>query len=868
MKIKVSISILMALLMIASAFMAVADENNSYGGMIVTEDGCNGVVSTDDASYPFGIVKKEVFNGTDWVDSIEAEKGQVLNFRLYFEYRWTNDTNAWDCDNINITDILPSCLDYQEGSANYEPTDTTGDVLYWDSPVSEPVYNYSHSGNPHDIIIITYNATVADCTGPNGEQNFVEISAVEHCSGRKLYQNDTATIIVPCECGELNVTKKVWNETACAWEDTYQAEIGEPVVFNITVTYNALSQCGDHLNDIVVVDNYDIIGDDLSYIIDGFTYAPSEMGPSIVWNLTADHGVVLNDGQSVSIEFTVTPTAINGTSSEFKNYVTVTGHEHCCDCILEDSDYANFTVEQPCEPGIEVTKKVWNGTAWTDLVDNLVLNQDVKFKIEVAYHACDDYKILNMVVKDDLPCCLEYLQTTSIESTGTIHDDPTIEVSSDGKTIFWNWTYAELLELVDGDTLTIEFEANVTNYCEDIDQNWAYVEAWGCSGPTFYGEDDVDVNCTPPVPRFIKGAKLPNEPWQFDSIDVKKGNTVTFQMALYYFGEENLNDIQFVDEMPCILEYIGNAHVFLNSDSNDITDEFTIEVSADNKTVWFNSTGSLIIEDGQTVAVRFDAEVTGVTGTCEECGDVVNYGYVKGLVGCPGESFFMDDDITIISGCPDCPPSIPQIRGPTAGLTGQELTFYFKTEDPNGDQVYYMIDFGGNITSWIGPSNSGDEISQTYTFNEPGTYLIKAKAKNVNDKESSWTPTGYEHAVVITNESGPDEKELNVTVSAFSFGRIVFTVENTGDVGMENINWTVNVTGGLLGRYEYETNCTIDSLEAGKNTTETTGYPVGPSSIPRGFGKVTVKINLNDGDYNKDFEFQGWLLGKIFLMLG
>jgi len=868
MKIKTGISIIMALLMVVST-LAIGTLADPLPEPEETLD-----------------VTKEVWDPAQeqWVDQITANMSDVVRFRITVAYTEKIDPeHGYRATDISIKDTLPDCLVYANDAKITYGTEiftgessVDGNIIWWNLTDDYDTAYDTFTGtielylkgtdqNPGNVIpdnvTIEFNATVVDY----GENvNYVEVNAIEHCSDEPMFGDDDATVIVEeTQCGSIDVTKKIFN--GCEWVDSYDAELGEDVLFNITITYHA--GCGDTLTDIVVTDNYNVDGD-LSYTIHNFSYTPSEQyGTTIIWNLTDDYGVELSDGESVSIEFYVTPTSVEGLA-EFVNCVEVNAIEHCCECQLSDCDCANFTVEEQCEPGIEVIKKVWNGTAWAEFVDGLTLGDTVKFKIEVIYHDCGTgYEILNMNVVDELPCCLEYLSTIDVTSTGPELDDADITVDTSGKIVTWDWVFDNHVVLHDGDVLTIEFEANMTNYCEEIDDNWAYVEAWGCSGDHFFGEDNATVDCRAPEPRFFKGATKEGIGWEFDEIEVNKGDAITFQFALYYFGEEALNDVQFVDELPCIIEYRDNARIFLNYDDpeSEITDQFTIEVSADGKTIWFNSTGGFTIEDGQVVAVRFDAEVVGVTGECQECPDVVNYAYVTGLVGCPGEPFFMDDDVIIKSGCPDgnCPPSIPSIRGPTSGLTGEELDFYFVTEDPDDDQVYYMIDFGGDVTGWIGPSDSGVEIHRNYTFDEPGTYKIKVKAKDVNDKESGWTPAGYEHEIIITD---PDANALNVTVQSFSIGRIIFNVENIGTLNMENVDWKVNVTGGLLGRVEYDANCTIDSIEVGDTVRVPTGYPIGSTSMPRGFGKVTVKISLTDGDYAEDFEFGGWLLGKIFLM--
>jgi hypothetical protein len=96
------------------------------------------------------------------------------------------------------------------------------------------------------------------------------------------------------------------------------------------------------------------------------------------------------------------------------------------------------------------------------------------------------------------------------------------------------------------------------------------------------------------------------------------------------------------------------------------------------------------------------------------------------------------------------PPNIPTINGPAKGKIGVATTYNFTTTDPDGDKVYYFIDWGDQTnSSWIGPYPSGDEINQSHTWSKKGTYTIKAKAKDISGNESDWRtfsvkmPTSY-----------------------------------------------------------------------------------------------------------------------------
>lgn len=87
------------------------------------------------------------------------------------------------------------------------------------------------------------------------------------------------------------------------------------------------------------------------------------------------------------------------------------------------------------------------------------------------------------------------------------------------------------------------------------------------------------------------------------------------------------------------------------------------------------------------------------------------------------------------------PTAKPSITNLTNGLywVGVEYTFFVTFVDPDGDNVYYYIDWGdGTYMEWLGPYNSGETISFTHYWNETGNYEIKMKAKDLYGNESDW----------------------------------------------------------------------------------------------------------------------------------
>ena len=90
---------------------------------------------------------------------------------------------------------------------------------------------------------------------------------------------------------------------------------------------------------------------------------------------------------------------------------------------------------------------------------------------------------------------------------------------------------------------------------------------------------------------------------------------------------------------------------------------------------------------------------------------------------------------------PNVPPNKPnKPSGITSGKIKVVYTYSTSTTDTNGDQVYYMWDWGdGTQSNWLGPYNSGITINTTHKWAAKGSYSIKVKATDINGAESSWS---------------------------------------------------------------------------------------------------------------------------------
>jgi len=85
------------------------------------------------------------------------------------------------------------------------------------------------------------------------------------------------------------------------------------------------------------------------------------------------------------------------------------------------------------------------------------------------------------------------------------------------------------------------------------------------------------------------------------------------------------------------------------------------------------------------------------------------------------------------------PPDIPEITGPPEGTPGTQYLYNIVTDDLDGHNIYYFVDWGDNTTTgWLGPYVSGTQIHITHSWTEQRSYTIKAKAKDTMNGESAW----------------------------------------------------------------------------------------------------------------------------------
>ena len=102
-------------------------------------------------------------------------------------------------------------------------------------------------------------------------------------------------------------------------------------------------------------------------------------------------------------------------------------------------------------------------------------------------------------------------------------------------------------------------------------------------------------------------------------------------------------------------------------------------------------------------------------------------------------------------------PENPEIDGRVNGKNGTEYNYKISSFDPDGDDVYFYINWGdtyweGRWDNWIGPYKSGEEIELKNIYYEKGNYTIHVKAKDIYGYKSEWTILKTKMSYKIKND--------------------------------------------------------------------------------------------------------------------
>ena len=208
-------------------------------------------------------------------------------------------------------------------------------------------------------------------------------------------------------------------------------------------------------------------------------------------------------------------------------------------------------------------------------------------------------------------------------------------------------------------------------------------------------------------------------------------NSKVLAIGLILFPNKSDSDTVQVDKMT-------------NNPPTAYIDSISPSPADEGESVAFSGTGS--DTDGTVVAWEWSSSIDGVFGSAED----VSYSGLS--VGTHTISFRVKDNdnawstevpqtLQIDPSANNNPPNKPsKPSGITSGTAGESYKYSSTATDPDGDQIWYMWDWGdGKNSGWLGPYNSGAVCDALHTWMEEGDYNVKVKAKDQRGDESPWS---------------------------------------------------------------------------------------------------------------------------------
>ena len=174
---------------------------------------------------------------------------------------------------------------------------------------------------------------------------------------------------------------------------------------------------------------------------------------------------------------------------------------------------------------------------------------------------------------------------------------------------------------------------------------------------------------------------------------------------------------------------------------------------------------------------------------------------------------------------PDATPGVPTLGGTTSVTAGVSTANTVVATDPEGDSVYYEIDWDGNGTvdgtTANRPSGLSTAIGNIYST--PGTYGVRARAVEVIDptKVSAWSAA---YNITVTSAS------FNCEAGSFNPGLSILTNNSSSVVGFA-INTATRIYHSVFGGRCFYNNSGLNYFIPTKTSTELNAFI---SNLPAG----------------------------------
>lgn len=209
-----------------------------------------------------------------------------------------------------------------------------------------------------------------------------------------------------------------------------------------------------------------------------------------------------------------------------------------------------------------------------------------------------------------------------------------------------------------------------------------------------------------------------------------------------------------------------------------------------------------------------------------------------------------NDPSTRIRKVSDKPNKPDKPDGPISGETEIEYIYETSTTDPDGDLIKYCFDWGDDTVTWTEWLESGEIASLNHTWEKPGDYKIKVKARDEYGLDSEWS----ESLLVTIVSAAP---YLDIIKIKGGFAKVSAVIKNIGSLEASDVNCSISVTGGMLGLIDVSAEETFETLAIDEEKTVTVGKIFG-------LGKINVTVTASAPSANTATKTaNGFVLGPF-----
>jgi hypothetical protein len=153
-----------------------------------------------------------------------------------------------------------------------------------------------------------------------------------------------------------------------------------------------------------------------------------------------------------------------------------------------------------------------------------------------------------------------------------------------------------------------------------------------------------------------------------------------------------------------------------------------------------------------------------------------------------------------VSSNPPAQPTKPV--GPSLGIWNIEYSYTSSTTEPDGEQIFYMFDWGdGNNSGWIGPYSSGQTGTGSHIWTALGNYTVKVKARDIWGSSSKWSEP---LTVTITDNTPPEIPQMTGPAQGKPGSQYLYNLQTSDGQGQNiyyYVDWGDNTTTGWVGPY-------------------------------------------------------------------